>query len=133
VPFLDRRITEFAARLDTPLLSPFRGPDKLVLRHALDELLPAGTVPQNKRGFNTPVAAMLRTTLRRLGDQMFVRDLDRLAAFFDPAGVLKLWVDHRDRKANHGYALWSLLTFSTWLEDLSLTTLPVTRTFAVAD
>ena len=35
VPFLDRRIMEFAGRLDSSLLTPVRGPDKKVLRAAL--------------------------------------------------------------------------------------------------
>jgi asparagine synthase (glutamine-hydrolysing) len=120
VPFLDRRIMEFAGRLDGSLLSPLRGPDKLVLRRALDRLLPKGTVPAGKRGFNTPVASMLRSTLSPLGDRAFIQDVDRLAPFFDARGVTKVWLDHRERRANHGYTLWSLLTFSTWLESLEM-------------
>lgn len=115
VPFLDRRIMEFANRLDIELLTPFKGPDKLFLRHVLAKLgLPRATTRARKRGFNVPVASYLRNGLAGLGERLLDRDADCLAPFLRPDGVRQLWRSHRDRRYNHGYALWTLLTLAVW-------------------
>ena len=69
VPFLDRRIMEFANGLDASLISPLRGPDKRILRKYLERQgLPVDITRGNKKGFNIPVAGYLRNGLRSLGD-----------------------------------------------------------------
>ena len=115
VPFLDRRIMEFAGRLSPSLLTPLRGPDKRILRRVLERRgLPAGVARAKKRGFNVPVAQLLRTELKPLGDLMLDRDADSLAPYLLPDGVRHLWREHRERRANHNYVLWALLTLATW-------------------
>jgi asparagine synthase (glutamine-hydrolysing) len=117
VPFLDGRVRDLAATIDGSLLSPMRGLEKQVLRDALTRLLP--DIKQTpKFGFNTPVAALLRTGLRALADRAFEREPDRLAPYFAPAAVRALWREHVGRKANHDYALWCLLTLFVWFEQL---------------
>ncbi len=119
VPFLDRRIMEFAGRLDIELLTPARGPDKKLLRLALERLgAPSAIWRGAKRGFNVPVARLLRTGLSNLCQELLDREADRLAPYLDPVGVRRLWHEHRGRRANHGYALWCLLTFATWKQQL---------------
>jgi asparagine synthase (glutamine-hydrolysing) len=117
VPFLDRRIMEFAGRLHSSLLTSIAGPDKRVLRLALER---AGASPAvaraRKRGFNVPIAAYLRAGLRRLGEHVLVKQADALYPFFNPPAVARLWQDHVSGEANHGYALWTLLTFAAWRE-----------------
>ncbi len=117
VPFLDGRIRSLAATIHGSLLSPMRGLEKQVLRDALTELLP--DVQQTpKFGFNTPVAALLRTGLRPLAERAFEREPDKLSPFFTPDGIRRLWRQHLTRQANHDYALWCLLTLSVWFEHL---------------
>lgn len=115
VPFLDRRIMEFANRLDSDLLTPFKGPDKRFLRHVLGKLgLPEATTRARKRGFNVPVAGYLRTGLAGLGARLLDRDADCLAPFLRPDGVRALWRSHLNRQCNHGFALWTLMTLAAW-------------------
>lgn len=119
VPFLDRRIVEFAGKLDVGVLTPMCGPDKKILRLILDRLgAPKDISAGTKRGFNVPVARLLRTGLSGLGNELLDQDADRLEPHFDPAGVRNLWNEHRERRANHGYVLWCLLTFATWKQQL---------------
>ncbi len=116
VPFLDRRIMEFAGRLSADLLTPLRGPDKRFLRAALArEGLPSWVATKRKSGFNVPVAHLLRTGLRPLGQNLLDRNADLAAPFLRPDGVRRLWREHQERKANHGYVLWTLLTLAAWL------------------
>jgi asparagine synthase (glutamine-hydrolysing) len=118
VPFLDRRIMEFAGRVHASLLTPLMGPDKYVLRRqASRSRIPQRVAMSDKRGFSVPVANLLRTTLKTLGDSLLLRDPDVFAPDLDPDGVRQLWSGHQDGSANHGYVLWSLLSLAMWRAD----------------
>jgi asparagine synthase (glutamine-hydrolysing) len=115
VPFLDRRVMELAGRIHASLLTPMRGPDKLLLRRAATHFgMPLSITSGRKRGFNVPVARLLRTALKPLCDMFLHRDPGVLAPYLDPDGIRKLWLDHQNGQANHGYVLWTLLTLAVW-------------------
>lgn len=120
VPFLDRRIMALAGDIDARLLTPLGGPDKALLRRAVARAGIGGRVATlPKRGFNIPIAALLRGALAPLGNRLLDHDADLLAPYFSPDGLRRLWRAHRERKANHAYALWSLLTLATWQETVN--------------
>jgi asparagine synthase (glutamine-hydrolysing) len=116
VPFLDRRIMEFAGRVDAGLLTPILGRDKKILRHALRR---AGgetaIVRAKKRGFNVPIAHHLRHGLRDLGERLLNRT-DALEPYLARNAASGLWREHAENRANHGYALWTLLTLAAWCD-----------------
>jgi asparagine synthase (glutamine-hydrolysing) len=117
VPLLDRRIMDFAGRCDGELLAPMRGPSKRLLRAALRRYhAPEEVLKGTKRGFNTPLARLLRTQLSGLAERHFDTEVDRLAPYLEPAGVRRVWQEHKDRRANHAYTLWPILTCAIWLE-----------------
>lgn len=117
VPFLDRRIMDLAGRLDMGLMTGWRGPDKKVLRAALAASnAPDSVVRHAKRGFMVPIARMLREHLRPLSERFFDRNPDLFAPYLNPDGVRRLWRAHDDRRANHKYPLWLLLTLGVWIE-----------------
>jgi hypothetical protein len=60
----------------------------------------------------------LRGSLRNLGDHLLVGEADRLRQWFDPLALRSLWESHQAREANHGFALWGLLTFALWREQM---------------
>jgi hypothetical protein len=33
--------------------------------------------------------------------------------------VRRLWIEHKDRRANHAYTLWPILTFAIWLDQMA--------------
>lgn len=115
VPFLDRRIMEFANGLDAALISPLRGPDKRLLRTYLERRgLPISLTRDSKKGFNIPVASYLRNGLRSLGEELLGREADCLAPFVLPDAVRCLWRSHIDGNSRYSYTLWTLLTLATW-------------------
>jgi asparagine synthase (glutamine-hydrolysing) len=115
VPFLDRRIMEFANGLDAALISPLRGPDKRLLRTYLESHgLPVSLTRGGKKGFNIPVASYLRNGLRALGERLLDREAECLAPFVRPDAVRHLWRSHIDGNSRASYTLWTLLTLATW-------------------
>ncbi|MBR0900698.1 asparagine synthase (glutamine-hydrolyzing) [Bradyrhizobium tropiciagri] len=118
VPLLDRRVMEFAGRIDARLLLGRTGDSKRVLRAAARRLgAPEAVVSAGKRGFNTPLARLLRVDLRPLAEDCFDKAADRLTPWLEPNTVRRLWREHRDAVVNHDYALWPILNLSLWLDE----------------
>lgn len=118
VPLLDRRIMEFAGRIDARLLVSRKGDSKRVLRAAAKRLgAPETVVSATKRGFNAPLARFLRADLRPLAEDCFDKAVDRLTPWLEPNAVRRLWREHRDAIVNHDYTLWPILNLSLWLDE----------------
>lgn len=118
VPLLDRRVMDFAGRIDGRLLVSGKGDSKRVLRAAAKRLgAPETVVSAAKRGFNTPLARLLRADLRALAEDCFDKAVDRLTPWLEPNAVRRLWREHRDAIVNHDYTLWPILNLSLWLDE----------------
>jgi asparagine synthase (glutamine-hydrolysing) len=121
VPFVDRRIMEFAGQLDRKLLATMNGQTKRVLREAARQLGAPPTVTQaSKRGFNVPMNDLLAEGLRPLADRMLDKEADILTPYCAADGVRRIWRDHRDGKTDRRFAIWSLLTLAVWREQTGL-------------
>jgi asparagine synthase (glutamine-hydrolysing) len=119
VPFLDRRIMELSGHCGLDLLVPSRGPTKPLLRDALRRKGANEKIwNAPKRGFNNPLAELLRGALRPLCEDVFDRSRGKFEPYLEPNAVRDLWRSHADRQCNHAYALWPLLTFAIWLSQL---------------
>ena len=85
VPLLDRRIMEFSARCSIDLLVPGDGPTKPVLRRALRRRgAPSDVVDGPKRGFNTPLASLMRGPMRDICVDTFEQSRGSVRALFAP-------------------------------------------------
>lgn len=112
-PFLDIDLIEFATRL--PPAFKARGISlKRVLKRAVADLLPKEILSRPKHGFAVPL------------DRWFRQDLDsytrsvlgpgaRIRQHLNGDAVDGLLGEHRSRVANHGHALWTLLTLELFL------------------
>lgn len=121
VPFLDRRMMALAGQLDTKLLTPFFGPPKAVLRQTLARQPELAVIAKlQKRGFNNPIAVMLRRDLRSLSEETFDRSADRFAPYFEADVLRAMWRDHDEHRSNHQYFLWMLLGLAVWFEETGL-------------
>lgn len=115
VPFLDRRVMDLAGTISAELLTPWRGPGKRVLRGLLERLrAPSRIAAGRKRGFQVPLARVLRRELRPLGDALLVREPDLFEPLLEPAALRRLWVEHVEGHRNHAYTLWAILIFGAW-------------------
>src|SRR5215211_3483382 len=115
VPFLDPVVTGFALSLPTRqkvrLLRK-----KVLLRKAVEPLLPREIVHGRKRGFSIPAAAWLRGELEPLARDTLSADTLRRQGFFRHEPVRRLLDEHVEGKQDHSRQLWGLLMFTLWHE-----------------
>lgn len=113
-PFLDQSVLEFAATL--PAEERVRGmTTKVFLKRYALRYLPGSIVHRRKRGLSVPLSAWLRESLHGWAESRLRSDqLERVG--IKSAVALELLEEHRQRKANHARALWTLIVLSEWLE-----------------
>jgi asparagine synthase (glutamine-hydrolysing) len=113
VPFLNRRVVEFAASLPIELkLRRLTG--KYLLRRAMAGMLPAAVLKRPKQGFAMPVAHWINGELRELVTDMLSAERIRRQGLFDAAYVDGLLHDHLTRRRDNRKLLWTLLVFQLW-------------------
>ena len=113
-PLLDRDLVEFALRL--PRAVRLRGLSrKRVLREAMRDLVPEPILRRRKHGFGVPLDRWLRTDLRPYLEQTLGAADARVRAHLASEPVHAMIADHVRGAANHGDALWTLLTLEVFL------------------
>ena len=113
VPLLDDRLVALAARIpNRDKLSGDTG--KIVLRQALDGVLPRETLTKRKQGFTPPDRTWYR------GPSMaYIKGLllDRRASdrgLIEPGAVRRIIAEHEAGHVDHRLLLWSMLCFEWW-------------------
>jgi asparagine synthase (glutamine-hydrolysing) len=115
VPFLDPLVTNLAFALPTRL--KVRGlAKKVLLRKAVEPLLPAEVVHGRKRGFSIPAAAWLRGELEPFARGTLSPQRLRTQGFFQPEPVGRLLNEHVAGREDWSRQLWGLLAFTLWYE-----------------
>jgi asparagine synthase (glutamine-hydrolysing) len=113
VPLLDRRIMDFAGRCHTDLLLSPRGEKKALLRRLARKLeAPAKVTEGAKRGFNAPLAGLLRQELWPTAERIFEREADVFDPYIRPDEARLLWRDHAAGRRDNSYAIWPILHFA---------------------
>ena len=112
-PVLDHRLVEFALRL--PRSARVRGfGRKRVLKAAVRDLLPPAILRRRKRGFGVPLDRWFRSDLRGYLDATLGARDARLRTYVRPDALDAMLAEHAARGANHGHALWTLLTLEVF-------------------
>lgn len=116
VPYLDNAVVD----LMLPLPGRYKqtlGRDKILLRAVASGLLPGAVAARRKRGFEVPIGAWLRGSLRSALVDELARDRVRRQGILDPEPVGRLIDEHLRGGRDHGKALWSLLVLGRWLDE----------------
>ncbi len=117
-PFLDRELAELAFRL--PSRARVRGLAlKRVLKAAVADLLPEELLNRPKRGFGVPLDRWFREDLAPLVGGTLGAPDSRVGEHVSRDAVRALLADHERGTANHGHALWTLLTLELFLRDVA--------------
>ncbi len=112
-PFLDTRVVEYAARLPVgQKLSLSR--TKVVLKEALQGLVPSAILERPKKGFGIPVAHWIRGPLRPLFLDLFSDASLKHSRLFAPLPTQALLQRHLSGAADLRKPLWTLAMFLLW-------------------
>ncbi|HZT94565.1 MAG TPA: asparagine synthase (glutamine-hydrolyzing) [Gaiellaceae bacterium] len=115
VPLLDPLVTNLAFALPTRLKVHGLA-KKVLLRKAVEPLLPAEVVHGRKRGFSIPAAAWLRGELEPFARETLAAESLRRQGFFQPEPVTRLMDEHVAGREDWSRQLWGLLAFTLWYE-----------------
>lgn len=112
-PFLDRTLVEFALTLP-PSMKVDGRVGKVILRRALDGLLPDDVIHRPKQGFGTPTAEWMRGSLGQHAEQVIKRSSLAATGVLDMGMIDLLWREHRSGRRDRNVELWRLYQASSW-------------------
>ncbi|CCD99858.1 asparagine synthase (glutamine-hydrolyzing) [Bradyrhizobium sp. STM 3809] len=116
VPFLDKDVVEFAARVP-PDMKVRDGRGKWLVRQVLYRHVPAEMIDRPKTGFSIPLDAWLRGPLKSWAADLLSPARLRRQGLFDPAPVTRMFDEHLSRRHNHSYWLWNVLMAEAWHDE----------------
>jgi asparagine synthase (glutamine-hydrolysing) len=114
VPFLDHKLVEFALQIPGRYsVSGLAG--KMILKSAVEDLLPRAIIHRKKMGFPTPWVQWLKGSLLDELESLLTgaRALDR--GLFRPETLRRLFAEHRAAHRDHSDRIWRLLNFELWM------------------
>ena len=110
---LEEVCVEFAARLPWPQKLTLTK-TKVVLKEALQGMVPPVTLNRPKKGFGIPVARWIRGPLRPLFEDLFSEASLKHSGVFSPAPTRALLARHLAQKADLRKPLWTVGMFLLW-------------------
>lgn len=113
VPFLDRELVEFAARI--PFSYKIHGlTSKYILKRTFSPFLPGKTLKQRKQGFTIPISAWLRGELGELARRVLLSDTLSRRNLFERGFLTWMLDEHRGGRQELGHRIWSIVVFEIW-------------------
>jgi asparagine synthase (glutamine-hydrolysing) len=113
-PFLDTALLEQASQLAPS--TKLRGLSlKRVLKHAMSDLLPPEVLHRRKHGFALPLDSWFRNELRGYLEARLLPRSARARVHLQGEAVDRMVGEHLSGTADHGHALWTLVTLEEFL------------------
>jgi asparagine synthase (glutamine-hydrolysing) len=113
VPFLDRRLIEFAESLPSHFkLRNLKG--KYLHKKAAEKWVPQEVVYRKKKGFANPVDSWLREQMKVFVGECLLSDSSAAARYFDKAYMKSLVDDHEAGRQNNLRHIYLLISFEMW-------------------
>ena len=113
VPFLDKDVVEFAARIP-PSMKVRDGRGKWLVRQVLYRHVPGNLVDRPKTGFSVPLDAWLRGPLKSWTLDLLSPARLQVQNLFNVRCVEEKVREHMAGTSNHGSWLWNALMFQAW-------------------
>ena len=113
VPFLDKDVVEFAARIP-PAMKVRDGRGKWLVRQVLYRHVPQNLVDRPKTGFGIPIDDWLRGPLKSWASDLLSPSRLQTQNLFNAGRVTARMAEHMSGRRNHGYWLWNVLMAQAW-------------------
>jgi len=121
VPFCDRELVAFLARVPPRLLMNGLTPKRL-LKLAMADLLPPGIIGRKKMGLEMPYSSWMRGPLKDFVHRILDPDRVDATGMLRSNGIATMFEEHCAMKVDHGRALWGLVNWVLWHERYIQTT-----------
>lgn len=118
VPFLDKDVVEFAAKIP-PQMKVRDGRGKWLVRQVLYRHVPPGLVDRPKTGFGIPIDDWLRGPLKSWASDLLSPARLQAQDLFNAPRVTARMAEHMSGRHNHGYWLWNVLMAQAWRDQWS--------------
>ena len=114
VPFLNREMIEFAARMPPEL--KLKGlKRKYILKKAAERLLPHDAVWRKKAGFGAPIRSWLRGALRPMIDELLCEETIKRRGLFRHEEVRRIIDENLSGREDFNLQVFQLLNLELWL------------------
>lgn len=113
-PLFDERIIRFSFEMPARM-KLHRGIEKVILKRAYADQLPAEVINRPKSGMRVPVHYWFRSEMRRYARRLLSPKAVRQVGLFNPERVKQL-LSYRieEGRGRYGLRLWMLMTFELW-------------------
>lgn len=115
VPLVDHKLVELSAKLPTSYKINLQQ-KKILLKKVAASRLPADVIQHRKQGFESPMAAWLRTDLAAYAGETLGRQGLGQSGLFDSRYVSAKLEEHLTGRHKHNKLLFSLIMFQEWHE-----------------
>jgi asparagine synthase (glutamine-hydrolysing) len=113
VPFTDKNLVKFLATV--PVHLKFKGRNKKhLLKSAMRGVLSPRILNKKKIGLEMPYSQWMLAELRDMVEDVLSPEAIRATGFISSQGVTRLWEEHKQKKRDHGRALWGLINYMLW-------------------
>jgi asparagine synthase (glutamine-hydrolysing) len=114
VPFLNREMIEFAARMPPELkLKGFKR--KYILKKAAEKLLPRDVIWRKKAGFGAPIRSWLRGALRPMVEDLLSEETVKRRGLFRPQEVRRIIETNLSGREDYNLQVFQLLNLELWM------------------
>lgn len=114
VPFLNREMIEFAARMPPEL--KLKGlKRKYILKKAAETLLPHDVVWRKKAGFGAPIRSWLRGALRPMVEDLLSEETIKRRGLFRPEEVRRIIETNLSGREDYNLQVFQLLNLELWM------------------
>ena len=114
VPFLDHRLVEFTMSVPEKIKIPDNQTTKLLLKKAVEPILPHNIIYRKKQGFAAPVDEWLRSQWYEYAKTNLLQSDFAKLGIFDLQYVSQLLEAHKNGKARAGFMIYTLLNLNLW-------------------
>lgn len=115
VPFLDRKLIEFAMTIPREL-KYHNGQTKYILKRALRGVVPDRVLNRRKQGFAAPINEWMIDRLGKFVESALLGSRLRRRELFDYDFIKRLLAEQRSGRDDHSFFLWNLLNLSLWYD-----------------
>lgn len=115
-PFLDHEFVEFAATIPSQFKRDSTG-GKLILKHAVKDLLPNEILNKPKTGFGLPLAKWFRNDLAPLLKETLLDKTAERRGLFEPKLLKKMVDEHIEGRRDWSNRLWAFMFLELWFRE----------------